>query len=77
MHIVSTHFQSSLIIFKDATSWGEIVDDVKSLSYGYLKPNVFAEAKMFTISNKRKEPILAGVIILIALCSFYFTLPSC
>lgn len=41
---------------------GETVSDVKALNYGDLKTNVFAVAKLFTISNKMKEPILTRVV---------------
>ena len=54
MHYISIDFWSSLIIFIDDTSWGEIVYDVKALNYGYLKTNVFAMSKVFIISNKMK-----------------------
>lgn len=54
MHNVSIDFWSSLIIFIDDTSWGEIAYDVKALNYSYLKTNVFAVAKVFIISNKMK-----------------------
>lgn len=53
MHIININIWSSLIIFTNDTSWGEIVYDVKALTCGYLKTNVFvfAEAKMSTISK--------------------------
>lgn len=40
----------------------KIVFVVKALNYVYLKTTVFAEAKMFTISNKMKQPIITRVI---------------
>lgn len=62
MHIIRIDFWSSLTIFIVETSWGEIVFVVKALNYDYLKTTVFAEAKMFTISNKMKQPIVTRVI---------------
>lgn len=35
----------------------KIVYDVKALNYDYLKTNIFAVAKVFTISNKIEEPL--------------------
>lgn len=53
MHNISIDFWRSLIIFIDDTSGGG-VNNMKALNYGYLKTNVFAVAKMLTISNKMK-----------------------
>lgn len=50
------------MIFIDDTSWEKIVCDVKALNYGYLKTNVLAGAKMFAVSNKKKQPIITRVI---------------
>lgn len=62
MHIIRIDFWSSLIIFTDETSWGKIVFVVKALNDDDLKTTVFAEAKMFTICNKIKQPIITRVI---------------
>lgn len=51
-----------MIIVIDDSFWGEMVYGVEALNYGYLKTNVFAVAKVFTISNKMEESIIRRVL---------------
>lgn len=43
--------------------FGENVYDIKASNYVCLKTNIFAVAKVFTVSNKMKQHIVVRVIV--------------